>query len=202
MKFHALTKNGLFLCSSLSLPCSSLMFSVSLCLVDNVKPLRLLDLWYLNLTHPSCITHIHRHTCFSGDLLQEVQFSPPVWTANMTELQYNTHRCKAGFLICPCATLALSRRTVLRWDSGGSGWIWATAGHQSHCGIGSTRPIRHLQPVKVSVLLMPDCKSSCHGPRVQREKAGMDSFSLWLCCRVGGFCRLFFFLFFCVCVVR
>lgn len=90
----------------------------------------------------------------------KVQFSPPMFDCQHCRAIIHTV-LRLVFLSSPRATLALSRQSVLRWDFGR---IWATVGHQSHCGISSKLPIRHLQPVKVSLLLIPDCKSSPHGP--------------------------------------
>lgn len=158
--------------------------------------LNLSDFWPLisQFNPPPHITHASTLVSV-GICCGKCSFHPPVWIAKVAELQYNTHCCEAGFLSCPCATLALSRRTVLRWDSGGSGRIWATAGHQSHCGISSTRPIRRLQPVKVSVLLMPDCKSSSRGPPNAAGKGChgfIFSLTVLLCGRILQF--VFFFL--------
>lgn len=91
----------------------------------------------------------------------EVQFHP---LCGLQTLQsYNTHGFEAGFLSSPEQHLLSACRAC--WDEtlGDLDRSEAeTAGHQSHCGISSKLPIQRLQAVKVSLLLMPDCKSNAH----------------------------------------
>lgn len=82
---------------------------------------------------------------------------------------------------------------------GGPGRIWETTGRQTQCGGGggsTALPIRRLQPVKVSALLTPDCKSSSH-PRKNSAWIRLLSLTvlLLLLC-VGGFCTSSFLTFF------
>lgn len=129
----------------------------------------LMSEYRLIITHPE-----DRQTVWVGIYFGSAAFFSPCWLQPLQS--YNKHWGEAGVFSSPCAALAVSRWSVLKWDSGGSGWICATAGHQSHCGISSTFPIRRLQPVKVSVLLIPDFKSSSYGPGYSGESLALAHF--------------------------
>lgn len=162
MRWLALTNNFVFIFMFFSFSIVSHVFFFSLWLKCRVWyiMLNLLDFGSFDLSlDPSPQRHTYTNTCSSGDLLWKCSFHH---LCGLQKWQSYKNTQSWGRLpeqsLCNTCSQQAERVETRLW--GGLGRIWATAEHQSHCGIGSTLSIWRLQPVKVSVLLMPDCKSS------------------------------------------
>lgn len=174
--------------------------SSSICLLRLVKDVKPFNLWVLSydILNQIYITNTHTqyvYVCVSvGICCGKCSFHPLCGLKTWRAVTLLWGRPPELSLCNTCSQHAEHVEMGL-W---GLGWTWATAGNQSHYGIGGTLLVWRLHPVKVSVPLMPDCNSSSYGPWRQQEMARLDSFLSQKMLLSGGI--LYFFLF-CFCFV-